>query len=196
MTDPLTTRFDPAITPIWTRTPERRKSALQGHVYAFAAAFFGVAFFVTVFFGAAFFAAGFAVVFVTRPDLVLLSTVGFSTTAGACEEEWLDASRVLRWRELTALAAGTFFTTALALGAAFGLGAAATFGLGAALGLAAAFATFGFGAAGVAFLTVVAFLGFAAATFFSAATFGAALAAAGFGTFFASLVVPDGPAEC
>lgn len=44
----------------------------------------GAAFLVAVFFGAAFFAAG-ALVLVTRPDLVLLvTTAGFSTAAGAC----------------------------------------------------------------------------------------------------------------
>lgn len=42
----------------------------------------GVAFFL----GAAFFAAGLAAVFVTRPDLVLVSTLGTSTTAGAAVE--------------------------------------------------------------------------------------------------------------
>lgn len=47
--------------------------------YADAAAFFGVAFFL----GAAFLGAVFGVVLVTRPDLVLLRTAGFSATAGA-----------------------------------------------------------------------------------------------------------------
>lgn len=42
----------------------------------------GVAFFL----GAAFFAAGLAAVFVTRPDLVLVSTLGTSTIAGAAVE--------------------------------------------------------------------------------------------------------------
>ncbi len=49
--------------------------------------FFGVAFFAGAFFGAAgFFVVGGAValVLVTRPDLVLVSTFGTSTTAGAC----------------------------------------------------------------------------------------------------------------
>jgi hypothetical protein len=53
--------------------------------YADAAAFFGVAFFL----GAAFLGAVFGVVLVTRPDLVLLRTAGFSTTAGAWKK--LDA---------------------------------------------------------------------------------------------------------
>jgi hypothetical protein len=53
--------------------------------YADAAAFFGVAFFL----GAAFLGAVFDVVLVTRPDLVLLRTAGFSTTAGAWKK--LDA---------------------------------------------------------------------------------------------------------
>jgi hypothetical protein len=51
-----------------------------------AAFFLGVAFLVAAFFVVAFFAAGLvggAVVFVTRPDLVLLRIVGFSVTAGA-----------------------------------------------------------------------------------------------------------------
>jgi hypothetical protein len=57
----------------------------RGISYAEAASFFlGVAFF----FGAAFLgaalAAGFAGPLVTRPDLVLVRTVGFSTIAGAC----------------------------------------------------------------------------------------------------------------
>ena len=47
-----------------------------------ATAFLGAA----AFFGAAFLAAGFAVVLVTRPDLVCPSTVGFSLTAGALEK--------------------------------------------------------------------------------------------------------------
>jgi len=59
----------------------------------FIYAFFGVAFFlgVTFFFGAAAFADFFTgvvvldVVLVTRPDLVLPRTAGFSTIAGACE---------------------------------------------------------------------------------------------------------------
>jgi hypothetical protein len=49
-----------------------------------ASAFLGVDFLVAVdFFGAAFLVAGSALVLVTRPDLVWLSTVGLSTTAGA-----------------------------------------------------------------------------------------------------------------
>jgi hypothetical protein len=51
--------------------------------------FFGVAFFAAAFFGAAaFFVAGGAValVLVTRPDLVLVSTFGTSTIAGACDQ--------------------------------------------------------------------------------------------------------------
>ena len=57
------------------------------YVAAVSAFFFGVAdFFAAVFLGAAFFAgaAGFATLLVTRPDLVLPSTFGTSTTAGAC----------------------------------------------------------------------------------------------------------------
>ena len=53
-----------------------------------SAFFFGVAdFFAAVFLGAAFFAgaSGLATLLVTRPDLVLPSTFGTSTTAGACK---------------------------------------------------------------------------------------------------------------
>lgn len=158
----------------------------------------GVAFF---FGAAAFFAAGFAADLVTRPDLVLLRTVGFSTTALAyncslalthdCDEE-------SSW-QLTAFGAAAFF------GAAF-FGAAAVFLTAAFFGAASFLATTFFGAAAffsaaglaAAFLVVVAFFAaagaflvvavafFGAAAFFSAAAFGAAV-------FFASLVVPDGP---
>jgi len=56
--------------------------------YAVASAFFGVAFFAGDFLAAAFFAGAFlvpdvVVVLLTRPDLVFLSSVGLSTTAGA-----------------------------------------------------------------------------------------------------------------
>jgi hypothetical protein len=53
--------------------------------HAEASAFFGVfSFLGAAFFGAAFLAAaGLAAVFATRPDLVLVKTVGLSTTAGA-----------------------------------------------------------------------------------------------------------------
>ena len=51
---------------------------------AAGAAFLGVAFFTVGFLGAAFFAGVvLLVVLVTRPDLVLPKTAGFSTTAGA-----------------------------------------------------------------------------------------------------------------
>jgi hypothetical protein len=67
-----------------------KRAVTRGSSYAAAAAagasFLGAAFsfFAAGFFGAAaFFTAGFAAVLVTRPDLVLLRTVGFSTTAGA-----------------------------------------------------------------------------------------------------------------
>lgn len=63
-----------------------------------SAFFFGVAdFFAAVFLGAAFFAgaAGFATLLVTRPDLVLPSTFGTSTTAGACT----DGVRILIRRD-------------------------------------------------------------------------------------------------
>lgn len=54
---------------------------------AYAAVFFGVPFGVLAFFFAGAFlgaAAGLAAVLVTLPDLVLLRTLGTSTTAGAC----------------------------------------------------------------------------------------------------------------
>lgn len=57
-----------------------------GGPHAEASAFFGVFSFLgaAAFLGAAFFAAaGLAAVFATRPDLVLVKTVGLSTTAGA-----------------------------------------------------------------------------------------------------------------
>ena len=56
---------------------------MTGGKQAYAAAFFGVAFFGAAFLGAAFLVVVFGVVLVTRPDFVLLSTAGFSTTAGA-----------------------------------------------------------------------------------------------------------------
>jgi hypothetical protein len=55
------------------------QSRTREKAYADAAAFFGVAFFL----GVAFFGAVFGVVLVTRPDLVLLRTAGFSAAAGA-----------------------------------------------------------------------------------------------------------------
>lgn len=62
-----------------------RKKKKQRHDYA--SVFLGVADFFSVvaafFRGALFLAAGLAVVLVTRPDLVLLTTLGWSTTAGA-----------------------------------------------------------------------------------------------------------------
>jgi hypothetical protein len=62
-----------------------------------ASGFLGVAVFLSVFLVPAFFAgvaflgADFAVVFVTRPDLVLPRTLGTSTTAGA----WTEISLIL-----------------------------------------------------------------------------------------------------
>lgn len=98
---------------------------------ALADFFFGVAAFLgAAFLGAAFFAAGFAVVFVTRPDLVLPRTAGFSTTAGAA------AAGVLRGLLAFAFGLAAGFLGAALVGAAF-LGAA---------GLAAGGAAF-FGAA-------------------------------------------------
>lgn len=74
----------PADRPLTTRTQKDKSSFSQALHAAGAAAFLGVAFLAAAFFGAAaFLAAGFAVVFATRPDLVLLRVVGLSTTAGA-----------------------------------------------------------------------------------------------------------------
>ena len=66
----------------YEQVEKSKKKVTGGKAYADAAAFFGVAFFL----GAAAFAflgAVFDVVLVTRPDLVLPRTAGFSTTAGA-----------------------------------------------------------------------------------------------------------------
>jgi hypothetical protein len=71
------------------------------HVYA-AAFFLGVAFF-----GAAFLTTGLAAVFVTRPDLVLVKTLGCSTIAGAAVE-------VLRGLAVFALGLAVVFLVATA----------------------------------------------------------------------------------
>ena len=85
------------------------------------------------FLGAAFFAAGLAVVFVTRPDLVLVSTLGASTTAGAAVD-------VLRGLAVFALGLAAAFLVVVAFFA--GLAAVVAFlavvFLVAAAGLAAA----------------------------------------------------------
>lgn len=73
---------------------------------------------VAFFLGAAFFAAGLAVVFVTRPDLVLVSTLGASTTAGAAVE-------VLRGLAVFALGLAAAFLVVVAFFA--GLAAVAVF---------------------------------------------------------------------
>ena len=68
-----------------TEKGKRKLRAIYAAVVS-TAFFLGVAFLVVAFFVVAFFAAGLAggaVVFVTRPDLVLLRIVGFSVTAGA-----------------------------------------------------------------------------------------------------------------
>jgi hypothetical protein len=78
------------------------------------------------------------------------------------------------------------------LGATFGF--AAGFGFAAALGAFALGAALGLAAA-VVFLLAAAFFGLAAAAFFSVLGFGAAFAAAGLGSFFASLVPPELPVE-
>jgi hypothetical protein len=73
--------------PLRPQTPKYEQSIKENNqrkAYADAAAFFGVAFFLGVAL-----AAGFGVVLVTRPDLVLLRTAGFSAAAGAWRE--LDA---------------------------------------------------------------------------------------------------------
>jgi hypothetical protein len=87
---------------------------------------------VAFFLGAAFFAAGLAVVFVTRPDLVLVSTFGASTIAGAAVEVLrglavlalgLAAAFLVVVAFFAGLAAGAAFLTVVFLGAA-GLAAA------------------------------------------------------------------------
>lgn len=100
--------------------------------YAFASAFlgvvdfFGVAFFAGLFFGApAFLGAVGAVclVLVTRPDLVLVSTFGTSTTAGACNQ--VSIWSCLSVKEIHTALAGlaVFFALGLAV-LAFGVAAA------------------------------------------------------------------------
>lgn len=64
-----------------SREKEIYEEAAAGSAFFLGAAFLGAA---------AFLAAGFfslAVVFVTRPDLVLPNTLGASTTAGACKSQ-------------------------------------------------------------------------------------------------------------
>lgn len=70
------------------------------------------------FLGAAFFGAGLAIVFVTRPDLVLVSTFGASTIAGAAVE-------VLRGLAVFALGLAAAFLVVVAFFA--GLAAVAVF---------------------------------------------------------------------
>jgi hypothetical protein len=144
----------------------------------------GVAFLAGAFFGAAAFFAGGALVFVTRPDLVLLRTAGFSAaTAGAYG--MLDLL-LLRTEVVELTAAFLGAAAFLAIGAAPSFRAASFFGT----------ATF-FGAApffGAAVLVAAAAFFGGAAFFGAAAAFGFATAlAAGFGSFFASLVPPEEP---
>lgn len=142
----------------------------------------GVAFFTAAFFGVAFLAGVvLAVVLVTRPDLVFPRTAGLSTTAGACWTISRELAGIGRPR-LTALGAAAFFGFAAALGlAAFGFATLVALAFGAALALVA-----------VVFLVAVAFFGLAAEGFLS---FFSVLAAAGLGSFLASLVPPELPAE-
>lgn len=87
------------------------------------------------FLGAAFFAAGLAAVFVTRPDLVLVSTLGTSTIAGAAVE-------VLRGLAVFALGLAATFLVVVAFFA--GLAAAAVFLVAVFLGAAGLAAAAGF----------------------------------------------------
>lgn len=161
---------------------------------AATSAFLPAAFFGAALLGAAFFTGGAglgAVVFATRPDLVLVRTVGLSITAGAWVCAGLDADRT----QTGCAESLTFFGAAAFLGAAF-LGAAAAF-LGA--------ASFFFGAAFLAgaFFSLVALVSFlagvvvsvlGAVSFLGAAAF---LGAAGLtAVFLASLVPPEGPVYC
>lgn len=61
-----------------------QKSLVYAATFLGVAAFLGVAFFFGAALDTAFFGGDLAVVLVTRPDLVLLRTVGFSTIALAC----------------------------------------------------------------------------------------------------------------
>jgi hypothetical protein len=190
----------------WIRSLEVAYAAVSAFL-GVVEAFFGVVFFVEAFFGAAaFFVVGGAValVLVTRPDLVLVSTLGTSTTAGAYDH----VSRCLREhrvKERTAVdGLAVFFALGLAV-LAFGLAAAVFLAAGAFLVVVALVADF-FGAA---FLVVVVAAGLSSlASFylavsdgrefismFGSQTFGAAaaLAAGGLASFFASLTGPDGP---
>ena len=66
-----------------------KTQAFLGVAFLAGVAFLGVAFLadgLAVFFAAAFLGVDVPVVLVTRPDLVLLRTEGFSTMAGACIE--------------------------------------------------------------------------------------------------------------
>lgn len=123
----------------------------------------------------------------TRPDLVLFNTDGFSTTAGAWK--MIRQGDDLKERELTDFGAAAFFAlgAALALGAAFAFTAVAFLGAAGFLVVAAFLVTAVFGLGAATFFVVVAF--FTAGFFSLASVFGAAA----FGTFFASLVPPDAP---
>lgn len=86
------------------------------------------------FLGAAFFAAGLAAVFVTRPDLVLVSTLGTSTIAGAAVEVLrglavfalgLAVAFLVVVAFFAGLAAAVFLTVVFLGAAAAGLAAAA-----------------------------------------------------------------------
>ena len=119
------------------RTKRRKKRGTKWHAYAEAAAFLGAAFFFgAAFLGAAFFSALGAGPLVTRPDLVLVMTVAFSTMAGA------EAGSL---RVFLAFALG-FATTFLV---AFSAAAALAFAMGFLAGdfLAATFAAAVLGAA-------------------------------------------------
>jgi hypothetical protein len=118
------------------------------------AAFFGVAFFVAVFLGAAAFLVvlgAACLVLVTRPDFVLVSTLGTSTMAGACDQ----VSILLCLSEATTRTAAGCLAVFFALGLAvlaFGLAAGVFLAAGAFLVAAGLVAAAGF--FGAAFLVV------------------------------------------
>jgi hypothetical protein len=81
----LNAKLDPEARPSHHKNWKRHQMKAPHAEASALSAFFGVAFLAAAFLGAAFLAAGagLAAVFATRPDLVLVRTVGLSTTAGA-----------------------------------------------------------------------------------------------------------------
>lgn len=160
-----------------------------------AAAFLGAAFLVAVFLTAAFFGAS-VLVLVTRPEAVFLSTVSFSTTAGAYSLLLvMFMCDCMEHSPLTSLGVVAFF--ALVTVAFFSFGLVAAFGLATAFfGATAFFSLVAVASAGFFSLVAVAFLTavFLTAAFFSVAFFGA-FSAGVFLAFGASLTVPEEPGK-